>query len=296
LYLNYLSLYFILIRNSHKIQFDSTAKAISKTIFNSTTFFFKTINIMKFSTIVLALATTIVAPAAAAEYVCHTEAIFTYASEVTPSISTQAREFLGTIMVETFNEAYVIPHDDIPLDAEVTIDFVTGTRKLWTNTRGSRCGPTCDDSRILNSEVVPAGVRMLWTNTRSNHCGPTCSNDNDSRMLSAEVADDTARKLVWQGWSRQLYTNTRGNRCGPTCSNDDDDARMLTSSKVVPAGGDRKQLWTNTAHGSGRFTDDFGDALKHVAWEKLLLEKGRTHTELDGLKGATIVLSDCHIE
>ena len=68
---------------------------------------------MKFSTIVLALA-TVVAPSAA-EYVCHTEAIFTYASDDTPSISTKAQEYLGSVMVDTFNEAYAtkVIKDDV---------------------------------------------------------------------------------------------------------------------------------------------------------------------------------------
>jgi len=201
---------------------------------------------MKFSTIVLALA-TIVAPSAA-EYVCHTEAIFTYASDDTPSISNEAQEFLGSVMVDTFNEAYAI---------EVINDDATATRELG-NTRGAR---------------------QLWR-PGGNHCGPTCSNDDDSRMLSPEVPAGV--RMLWR---------PGGNHCGPTCSNDDD-SRML-SSEVVP--GDRK-LWTNALYGSGSFTDEFGDALKHAAWEKLFLEKGRTHTELTGLKGATIVLSDCHIE
>merc|ERR1712086_669777 len=125
---------------------------------------------------------------ATAKYVCHTETIFTYVSDATPSISTKAKEFLGSVMVDTFNEAYATPHD------EVTIDFVTGTRKLWRgSSRGGSCGPLCDnddDSRMLSSEVVP-DVRMLWRgSSRGGSCGPLCDNDDDSRMLSSEVADD----------------------------------------------------------------------------------------------------------
>ena len=243
---------------------------------------------MKFSTIVLALA-TVVAPSAA-EYVCHIEAIFTYASDDTPFISNEAQEFLGSVMVDTFNEAYAIEVINDNATATRELGNTQGARQLWTNTRpgGNHCGPTCsndDDSRMLtSSEVVPAGVRMLWTNTHTHLCGPTC---NDSRMFtSSEVVPVGYRMLYW--------TNTRpgGNICGPTCSNDDD-SRMLTSSEVVP--GDRK-LWTNALYGSGSFTDEFGDALKHAAWEKLFLEKGRTHTQLTVLKGAIIVLWDCHIE
>ena len=68
---------------------------------------------MQFSTLVLVLA-TVVAPSAA-EYICHTEAIFTYESDDTPSISTKAQEYLGSVMVDTFNEAYAtkVIKDDV---------------------------------------------------------------------------------------------------------------------------------------------------------------------------------------
>ena len=201
---------------------------------------------MKFSTIVLALATIVAAaPSATAEYVCHTEAIFTYASEDTPSISTKAQEFLGSLMVDTFNEAYA------------TEDANSG------NTRGAR--------KLRHG---PSG---------GGHCGPLCDTDDDSRMLSSEVVPDV-RML--------LHGSSGGGRCGPLCDNDDD-SRML-SSEVAPAG-DRK-LWNNASHGSGGFSVEFSLLKEHVAWEKLVLENGRTHTELTGLKGCKIVLSDCHIE
>ena len=234
---------------------------------------------MKFSTLVLALATVVVP--SVAEYICHTEAIFPYESDDTPSISTKAQEFLGSVMVDTFNEAYATK---VIKDNATTCEqgHTRGACQLWTNSRGICCGPTCDDSQMLtSSEVVPVGVRMLWTNTRGSRCGPTC--DDSQILTSSEVVPVGNRKLYW--------TNPCGNHCGHTCSSDDD-SRML-SSEIVP--GDRK-LWTNAFDGSGSFTDEFGDALKHATWEKLFLEKGRTHTELTGLKSATIVLSDCHIE
>ena len=248
---------------------------------------------MKFSTIVLALATIVAAaPSATAEYVCHTEAVFTYASEDTPSISTKAQEFLGSLMVDTFNAAYATE--------DTNSGNTRGARKLRHGpSGGGHCGPLCDnddDSRMLSSEVVP-DVRMLrHGSSGGGHCGPLCDNDDDSRMLSSEVADDAGRKL-WRGWSspdvRMLrHGSSGGGHCGPLCDNDDD-SRMLTSSEVVP--GDHK-LWTNASHGTGSFTDEFGSLKEHMAWEKLVLENGRTHTELAGLKDCKIVLSDCHIE
>ena len=171
---------------------------------------------MKFSTIVLALATIVAAaPSATAEYVCHTEAIFTYASDASPSVSIKAQEFLGSVMVDTFNEAYA---------TQVIKDDAN-----FGNTRGAR--------------------KLRHGSSGGGRCGPLCDNDDDSRMLSSEVS---------------------------------------------PAG-DRK-LWTNASHGSGGFSVEFGSLKEHVAWEKLVLENGRTHTELAGLKDCKIVLSDCHIE
>ena len=200
---------------------------------------------MKFSTIVLALATIVAAaPSTTADYVCHTEAIFTYASEATPSISIKAQEFLGSVMVDTFNEAYATQ----VIKDNANFGNTRGARKLrHGSSRGGRCGPLCDNDRML--EVIP-----------------------DVRML--------------------LHGSSGGGRCGPLCDTDDD-SRML-SSEVAPAG-DRK-LWTNASHGSGGFSIEFGSLKEHVAWEKLVLENGRTHTELAGLKDCKIVLSDCHIE
>jgi len=229
---------------------------------------------MKFSTIVLALATIVAAaPSTTAEYVCHTEAIFTYASEATPSISIKAQEFLGSVMVDTFNEAYATQ----VIKDNANFGNTRGARKLrHGSSRGGRCGPLCDNDRML--EVVP-DVRMLrHGSSRGGRCGPLCDND---RML--EVVPDV-RML--------LHGSSGGGRCGPLCDNDDD-SRML-SSEVAPAG-DRK-LWTNASHGSGGFSVEFGSLKEHVAWEKLVLENGRTHTELAGLKDCKIVLSDCHIE
>merc|ERR1712086_673439 len=221
---------------------------------------------------------------ATAKYVCHTETIFTYVSDATPSISTNAQEFLGSVMVDTFNEAYATK----VIKDDANSGNTWGARKLWRGSSGGgSCGPLCDnddDSRML--EAVP-DVRMLWRgNSRGGHCGPTCDNDDDSRML--EIDNDPLpqddRKL-WRGWSSS-------GACGPLCDNDDDE-RMLTSSEV--SAGDRK-LWTNASHGSGGFSVEFGSLKEHVAWEKLVLENGRTHTELTGLKDCKIILSDCHIE
>ena len=244
---------------------------------------------MKFSTIVLALATVVAAaPSATAEYVCHTEAIFTYASEATPSISTKAQEFLGSVMVDTFNEAYTT--EVIKDDAPTTPNLRSARNLRHGSSNGGRCGPTCDnddDSRML--EVVP-DVRMLWRgSTREDK---RYDYDDDSRMLSSEV-DPAGERKLWKGWStRNLrHGSSNGGRCGPTCDNDDD-SRMLSSET---SGGDRK-LWTNASHGSGGFSVEFGSLKEHVAWEKLVLENGRTHTELSGLKDCKIVLSDCHIE
>jgi len=187
-------------------------------------------------------------------------------------------------MVDTFNEAYTTK----VINDDANSGNTRGARKLWRgSSSGGRCGPFCDnddDSRML--EVVP-DVRMLWRgSSRGGSCGPLCDNDDDSRMLSsAEVPKVTgdARKL-WRGWSSS-------GACGPLCDNDDD-ARMLSAEASA---GDRK-LWTNASHGSGGFSVEFGSLKEHVAWEKLVLENGRTHTELAGLKDCKIVLSDCHIE
>ena len=155
---------------------------------------------MKFFNIVLVLVlalATIVESSITAEYGCNTETVFTYSSDDTPSILKKAQEFLGSIMVDIFNEAYakeVVCKDNV-------------IRNLW---RGHACGgcydPLCDnadDSCILTSSEVPAGIRMLWRYTGDNACGPFCDNDNESRILSSvkvhKITGD-ARKL-WLGWS-----------------------------------------------------------------------------------------------
>jgi hypothetical protein len=69
---------------------------------------------MKFSTIALALS-TIVAPSMG-EYVCHTDAFFTFDHDnATPS--KDAQKFLGLAMVDAFNEAYASV-DDITMDGD----------------------------------------------------------------------------------------------------------------------------------------------------------------------------------
>jgi hypothetical protein len=69
---------------------------------------------MKFSTIALALS-TIVAPSMG-EYVCHTDALFTFDHDnATPS--KDAQKFLGNAMVDAFNEAYASV-DDITMDGD----------------------------------------------------------------------------------------------------------------------------------------------------------------------------------
>jgi hypothetical protein len=72
---------------------------------------------MKFSTIALALS-AIVAPSAA-EYVCHSDAFFTFETDTTPSAA--AQEFLGSALVITFNEAYASV-DGITMDGDDTED------------------------------------------------------------------------------------------------------------------------------------------------------------------------------
>ena len=68
---------------------------------------------MKFSTIALALS-TIVAPSMG-EYVCHSNAFFTFDATTTPSI--EAQKFLASSMVDAFNDAYASV-DDITMDGE----------------------------------------------------------------------------------------------------------------------------------------------------------------------------------
>jgi hypothetical protein len=69
--------------------------------------------IMKFSTIVLALS-AIVAPSAA-EYVCHSDAFFTFDTDSTPSGA--AQKFLGSALVDAFNDAYASV-DGITMDGD----------------------------------------------------------------------------------------------------------------------------------------------------------------------------------
>ena len=155
---------------------------------------------MKFFNIVLVLVlafATIVASSITAEYGCNTDTTFTFSSNDTPSISKKAQEFLGSIMVDMFNEAY----------AKEVVCKDNANRKQWRgHARGDRCDPLCDnadDSCILTSSEVPVGVRMLWRYTGDNAYGPLCDNDDESRILSSvkspKIAGD-ARKL-WLGWS-----------------------------------------------------------------------------------------------
>ena len=83
---------------------------------------------MKFSTIALALATIFIAtsPSAllvSAEYVCHIDTFFTFDSDsdLTTTPSQTAQEFLRSVMVDTFNEAYVnVP--DFYMDSDIIED------------------------------------------------------------------------------------------------------------------------------------------------------------------------------